>query len=493
MNNRHYYVVIVGSGPAGLGVAEVLKNERTLSSQTLIIEKGNPLDKRTCVVRQGKKCSSCKLCNIISGVGGAGPYTDGKICLFEQDLSDLFPRSEENENHGEVSRKINDYLKKVEKIWTNHGAADLKKAEVNKKEVNEKMEALKAKALKHGIRYICYPVLHIGSDGAKNVIQRYVSDCTSAGIRIETNSNVTAIKRIDSQFEITYQKTNDSNGGEIKKVTADFLVLALGRDMQKATHIEQLLDPLGLTFKPRSLEIGCRVEVPYEIMEEVTQITFDPKFIMDAPTHEDLVRTFCTCHRGKVAREGNRVNGHVDRTILTQNTNFAILVSYSLKDFLMADAMDLGNTIAKIALSHGKGKPIIQRLGDLRKGSASTAESIKRSYIKPTLRVNRLVTPGDIASCYPGRIIDDILEGLEMLSSVIEGINNNENLLYAPEIKPTCSVGLKEGVKTKVANLYVCGDFSGYTRGIAQATCMGIMVGEDILNEVRKGFQLRFG
>ena len=80
-----------------------------------------------------------------------------------------------------------------------------------------------------------------------------------------------------------------------------------------------------------------------------------------------------------------------------------------------------------------------------------------------------------------------------MLSSVIEGINNNENLLYAPEIKPTCSVGLKEGIKTEVPNLYICGDFSGYTRGIAQATCMGIMVGEDILNEVRKGFQLRFG
>ena len=447
----------------------------------MILEKGKPLDKRTCAVREGEQCRSCKPCNIISGVGGAGPYTDGKICLFEQDLGDLFPHSQQNENTHESSSKIEHYLKKVKEMWVAHGATGLKETKVNKK-----MEVLKAKAFRNRIRYICYPVLHIGSDGAKEVISRYISEYTSAGIRIETNSNVTAIKRIDGRFEITYQKTDNYNGGEIKKVTADFLVLALGRDMQKSSHIEQLLGPLELTFVPRNLEIGCRVEVPYQIMEEVIQISFDPKFIMIAPRHQDYVRTFCTCHRGKVTREGACVNGHVDRSTLTGNTNFAILVSSSLKGFIMEDAMDYGNRIAEIALSQGRRKPVIQRLGDLRKGIPSTAESIKKSYIKPTLRLGELVTPGDIASSYPGRITDDILEGLGMLSTIIEGINNDENLLYAPEIKPTCSVRLKEGIRTKVPNLYICGDFSGYTRGIAQATCMGIMVGEDILREERK-------
>jgi uncharacterized FAD-dependent dehydrogenase len=83
---------------------------------------------------------------------------------------------------------------------------------------------------------------------------------------------------------------------------------------------------------------------------------------------------------------------------------------------------------------------------------------------KPTLRLDRHVTPSDISSCYPTRITVDILEGLEMLDKVVTGINNDQNLVYAPEIKPTCSISLTDGVKTEVPRLYVCGDFSGYTR-----------------------------
>ncbi len=486
--SNHYYVVIVGSGPAGLGVAEILKNDSILSPRTLILEKGNPLDKRICAVKEGKRCRSCKPCNILCGIGGAGPYTDGKICLYQQDLNELFSYPPEDKNNNEeISLKINHYLKIVQEIWTKHGASDFKKIQVN-----GKMETLKAEALKHGINYICYPVLHIGSDGAREVIERYIKKLTSTGIKIEINSNVVAIKKVDTYFEITYQKTNALNSIESKKVTADFLILALGREMQKPIHISQLFKDLKLTFKPKNLEIGVRVEVPYQIMEDITQITFDPKFIMIAPTYQDYVRTFCTCHKGKVVREGTRVNGHIDRTILTQNTNFAILVRWTLDTLILDDAMDYGNTIAKLVLSQGKGKPIIQRLGDLNRGIPSTAESIRKSYIKPTLRIGWLVTPGDIASCYPRRIIVDILEGLKILGKVLKGIDNDQNLLYAPEIKPTCSIHLKEGVKTEIPNLYVCGDFSGYTRGIAQAMAMGIMVGEDIINEVSKGFQLKF-
>jgi len=487
MSNEHYYAVIVGSGPAGLGVAEMLKNEPLLSSRTLILEKGKHLDERTCFVREGKKCRNCKPCNILCGLGGAGPYTDGKICLYRQDLNELFPHSQENENSEGISNKINHYLEMVKEIWTTHGASDFKEIKIN-----DKMKVLKAEALKSSIDYICYPVLHIGSDGAKEVIKSYIKDITKVGIKIEINSNVVAIDKINKEFEITYQKINTFNDIEIRKVTADFLVLALGREMQRPTYINQLLKNLKLTFKPKNLEIGCRVEVPYQIMEYTTQVTFDPKFIMITPTYQDYVRTFCTCDRGRVVREGSCVNGHIDRNKLTDNTNFAVLVRWPLDSLILDDAMDYGNTIAKLTLSQGKNKPIIQRLGDLKKGIPSTVESIKKSYIKPTLRVDWLVTPGDIASCYPKRIITDILEGFEILSNVLKGINNDQNLLYAPEIKPTCSIHLKEGVKTEVPNLYVCGDFSGYTRGIAQAMSMGIMVGEDIINEVKKGFQLRY-
>ena len=481
---EHYYVVIVGSGPAGLGLAEVLKKNSILPSRTLILEKGKALENRTCAVKEGKKCTSCNPCNIMSGVGGAGPYTDGKICLYPQNLNELLLPSQEKYNE-ENSKKIEKYLDRVKELWSEYGVKDYKEIEIN-----ERMERLKTEALKHGINYVCYPVLHIGSDGARGVIESYIKSLTKTGIKLQTNSKVISIKKANGKFEITYEKVDTSNHIENKKVTADFLVLALGREMQKTTHINQLLKDFKLTFNPGNIEIGCRVEVPYQIMEEIIQITFDPKFKMSTPTYQDSVRTFCTCHRGKVVREQSCVNGHIDRTQPTQNTNFAILVEWPLDHHSLDDAMEYGNRIAQLTLSEGKGKPIIQRVGDLKRGIPSTKESIKKSHIKPTLRLDWQVTPGSIDSCYPRRIVINILEGLEKLDSVVKGVNDDQNLLYAPEIKPTCAIQLKEGVKTEIPNLYICGDFSGYTRGIAQAMCMGMMVGEDIL---REGFQQRLG
>jgi uncharacterized FAD-dependent dehydrogenase len=484
MNIKHYYVVIVGAGPAGLAVAEILKADPILSTRTLILEKGNALDKRICEARQGRKCKSCRPCNILSGVGGAGPYTDGKICLYPQDLNELFRSSQDvADNNEDNSEKINEMLERCKQIWTNHGVNDFKETKVG-----PKMLELRTEALKQDINYIPYSVLHIGSDGAKEVISRYVENLIDAGTEIVSNAEVTTVKKINNEFLITCKKNDTS---EETKIRADFLVLALGRDVQKKAYVNQLLKDLRLTFKPHNLEIGCRVEVPYQIMEDVIQSTFDPKFTIITPTHQDSVRTFCTCHKGRIIREEVCINGHVDRSLLTENTNFAILVRWPLENLFLDDAMDFGNTIAKLTISYGKGKPIIQRLGDLRKGIASTSEMIKKSHIKPTLRLNWLVQSGDIGSCYPRRIVVDILEGLEKLDNIIKGVNNDQNLLYAPEIKPTCRIQLKEGIKTEVPNFYICGDFSGYTRGIAQAMCMGMMVGQDIVKEGKKISQLK--
>lgn len=487
MSVEHYYVAIVGSGPAGLAVADVLKTDPILSAHTLILEKGNSLDERTCVVKNGMKCRSCEPCNIISGVGGAGPYTDGKICLYQQDLRELFSQSKDEDNDDKAtSEKIQEYLEKCKAIWTSHGVSDAKEIQRS-----PEMERLKTESLKHGIDYICYPVLHIGSDGAAEVLDKYVNSLTNMGIELKERANVIAVKRLNNEFQITYESVDSSGEKETRTITSDFLVLALGRYMQKTAHLSQLFNELKpLNFRPNNLEIGCRVEVPHQIMEDITEITFDPKFIMITPTYQDTVRTFCTCRRGNVVREGNYVNGHIDRSKLTDNTNFALLARWPLDTLLLDDAMDFGSTIAKLTLSSGKGKPIIQRLGDLRRGLPSTKESIRKSHIKPTLRLNRLVEPCDIASCYPRRIVVDILEGLEKLDNIVKGVNDDQNLLYAPEIKPTCVIELKEGVKTEIPNLYVCGDFSGYTRGIAQAMCMGIMVGEDIIKE-KENLQLR--
>ena len=71
-----YDVIIVGGGPAGLFAAAWLGENTSLS--VLVIEKGKQAQRRDCPVgRLG--CIHCKPCNILSGIGGAGLFSDGKL------------------------------------------------------------------------------------------------------------------------------------------------------------------------------------------------------------------------------------------------------------------------------------------------------------------------------------------------------------------------------------------------------------------------------
>jgi hypothetical protein len=238
---------------------------------------------------------------------------------------------------------------------------------------------------------------------------------------------------------------------------------------------------IGLTFNP--VDIGVRVEVPAKVMEEVTEVSWDPKFHIMTKTYDDFVRTFCACPNGYVTTEnyGNSifgVNGHSMFHSRSDNTNFAFLVKVALTEPL-EDTTEYGRLIANQANVLGGKKPLIQRLGDLKAGKRSTWERIKRSHVKPTLKE---VTPGDISMAYPHRIIQDILEGLDMLSNVIPGLNSDSTLLYAPEIKFYARrVQTNEHLQTKIPNLFVAGDGAGLSRGIVGAAATGIIAARGIL------------
>lgn len=478
MLDEHYEIIIVGSGPAGLGVASVIKDNTSLAQKTLIIEKGKSIEERRCYVREGELCRLCNPCNVISGLGGAGPYTDGKICLFRSNLESLLPEHERSDYDEENNKIVDDYLNKVKEIWTTYSYDDVKIIKPQKEMVN----SLKIKANKENIKFNEYPVIHISTDNASITLNNFIKDLENCGIKIKSESNVVNIKKLNDKYYLVIKYMKNSKYFK-HEITCKYLVLALGRDFQRSSNIHHLFNNINVKFIPDNLEIGVRIEVSNHIMDDIIETTYDPKFKIKTPTYDDEVRTFCVCHKGKIVREGQYVNGHTDRKSLTENTNFALIVRWPLQDLFWEDAMDYGYNIAKILLAQGKGKPIIQLLGDLKKGKTSTLESISNNYIKPTLNCDLNVIPGNINNSYPRRLIIDILEGLEELDKVITGVNKDYNLIYAPEIKPSCVVNLIKGVKTDVPNLYVCGDFSGHTRGISQAMAMGIMVGKDILNK----------
>ena len=70
--------IIVGAGPAGIFCALELVKQGKI--KITIIDRGKEVYKRKCPRRERNvECVACKTCDITSGFGGAGAWSDGKI------------------------------------------------------------------------------------------------------------------------------------------------------------------------------------------------------------------------------------------------------------------------------------------------------------------------------------------------------------------------------------------------------------------------------
>jgi len=229
------------------------------------------------------------------------------------------------------------------------------------------------------------------------------------------------------------------------------------------------------------VDLGVRVELPATVLEPITRMVYESKFIYYSRAFDDQVRTFCMCPYGEVSIEyaGNvmTVNGHSFHDRRTANTNFAILVSKSFTE-PFDDPIAYGTSIAQLAnlLSGGI---MVQRLGDLEAGRRTNAERLARSIVSATLKS---ATPGDLNLVLPYRYVVNILEMLDALDLVAPGVASRHTLLYGVEAKFYSSrLKLTRDLETEVINLFAAGDGAGVTRGLVQASASGLIVGREIL------------
>jgi len=74
-----YDVIIVGAGPAGIFASLELSGS---GLGVLLLDKGREIDSRVCPIQHGEnRCLSCLPCHLVSGFGGAGAFSDGKLTL----------------------------------------------------------------------------------------------------------------------------------------------------------------------------------------------------------------------------------------------------------------------------------------------------------------------------------------------------------------------------------------------------------------------------
>ncbi|MEM2098994.1 MAG: NAD(P)/FAD-dependent oxidoreductase [Candidatus Bathyarchaeia archaeon] len=452
----NYDVIIVGAGPAGIFSALELTEKNHLN--VLLLDRGLDIDQRKCPSSRGFDCQHCEPCSVLSGWGGAGAYSDGKLTLSTEVGGWL--------NQYVSLKEFEALIKYVDDVYLKYGANPQIYGEDT-----EKVDEIERKASLAGLRLIRQKIRHMGTEKCAETLKR---------MRRELEGKITFQPRTDVKSIIIENNTvKGVKTSADEKIYSKYVIVAPGRGGAEWLQTEAQLHGLKTVNNP--VDVGVRVEVLASVMEELTKVLYEPKFIYHSKAFDDQVRTFCVSPYGEVTTESYdgvlTVNGQSYAERKTKNTNFAILVSTSFTE-PFREPIAYGKYVARLSnlLSGGV---MVQRLGDLVLGRRSTPERIARSVVTPTLKN---ATPGDLSFVLPYRYLADIREMLQALDAIAPGVHSRDTLLYGIEVKFYSShLELSNNLETRIHNMFTIGDGAGVTRGLIQASASGVIVAREIL------------
>ena len=446
-------VAIVGAGPAGIFAGLALSDVPGVKVR--IFEKGPDIDARLANARRKGKARDARW--LLSGWGGAGAFSDGKLTLSPEvggQLTSYLPRPE-----------VDRLLAEVDGMWLRFGAPE---AVYGGDE--DGMSELAARATRADLKLVATRIRHLGTDRCPMVLREMRR---ALGENVEVHAGEAVAKILAARGAASGVETAAG-----KRYRADYVIAAPGREGSQ-WFVEEAAR-LALEREDNPVDVGVRVEVPAEVMAEVTATAYESKLIFYSKSFDDRVRTFCMCPYGEVVTEESEgvitVNGHSYAGKRTGNTNFALLVSTRFTEPFQ-DPIGYGRYVARLANLISDGV-ICQRLGDLRAGRRSTAERIARGLVRPTLES---ATAGDLSFAMPHRYLSSILEALEALDRFAPGIGSRHTLLYGIEVKfYSARPHLTERLETEVRTLFAVGDGAGVTRGLVQASASGLLAGREV-------------
>ncbi len=311
---------------------------------------------------------------------------------------------------------------------------------------------------------------HVGTDRSRVLIQRLLSDLESRGVQFRLEQEVTDV-------------INDAAGPGVViagtgTVRARQVIVAPGR--KGFSFLQQVMERLDIAYIDNVVDVGIRVETTvanYPIVNDY----YDPKFLFP-----EGVRTFCTnSGHARVVLERYQgfslVNGHAlsDGQPGNNLVNFALLKTIGLKNPVRS-GQQMAVFLGRLANEIGGGKPLMQRVGDFRLGKRSTTEAFNEDlYAFPP---SCPVTAGDLGLAVPAKIMRHIWAAMKKLDAIVPGILHPSTIMYYPEIKMYANkpVFLDRNFQVS-SNIYMIGDGAGTSRGITGAWASGIRAAEGIL------------
>lgn len=447
MNKKN--VVIVGAGPAGIFASYKLsENNRKNIFNITVIDKGRSIENRYCPMRDGKPCANCKPCNIMCGFGGAGSFSDSKLSLSPFGVG------------GDIIDYVTDEyalssIKQVTEIFDKFDK-DAKQRKIIGLETN-KYHEIEEKLKTQGLDLTYCPTKHLGTDGTLDIMKAMYKHLVDCGVNFVFN---TTVEDFSENSVITKDKT----------YPADYIIFAPGRSGNK--WLSDIMRKHGVNSNSCKFDIGYRVEVPAEIVAELTDCLYDMKI---SHVYEDgtKVRTFCTNPNGFVSEEkyDNGIalaNGHSYAEKKSFNTNFAVLVTYH-------DSIDMGRSIVR-AFNNAVGGNIVINNFDY----AFYGKNENNFSTHPTLMLPWVSK--QITNYTPASMNTYILDFLTRLDKLYPGVASNRTNLYGMEAKfYSDTIEVKNNFETNIPNVYCVGDGSGIARGIIQSASMALIAVDSIL------------
>jgi len=416
-----YDIIIVGSGPAGLGAAFHL-SEAAPALSILLLDR-----EKIC---SGGLLNDCKQ-----------NYTYPIGFVVEN-----WTREEAERLLPEVERLLQPVIKE-----------------------KKNLDVYRRRAERIGVSLLDIRQAHVGTDRSRALIRRLMSELEKRGVRFRLESEVTDIFDNDELGVVVVGK---------EKVFARKVIVAPGR--KGFSFLQQLMERMGINYIDNVVDVGIRLETTinnYPIVNDY----YDPKFIFPDRvrtfcTNSGHARVVLERYQGF-----NLVNGHAlsEKQPANNLVNFALLKTIGLKDPVRS-GQQMAVFLGRLANEIGGGKPLMQRVGDFRMGKRSTLETFNEDlYSFPP---SCPVTAGDLGLAVPAKIMRHLWAAMKKLDTIIPGILHPSTIMYYPEIKMYANKPAFLDRHFRVSgNVYMIGDGAGTSRGITGAWASGIRAAEGIL------------
>ena len=419
----NYDVIIVGTGPAGMGAAFSLI-EKKKGAKILMLDK-KPFS-------TGGMRNDCKM-NFTFPIGFPLEYWEENIA--------------------------NKYLDEVTRF--------LKPVFLPKKNI----DMYKNRATRLGCSLLDIKQTHLGTDGGLELIKKLQKELDEKGVTLSLGEEML---EIDNRKKVI--KTDR------REIGYKTILIAPGR--QGFHFLQNVMRMLGISYIDNIVDIGIRVETRLEHYPIVKDY-YDPKFYFKEKVrtfctnsgNAHVVKEKYATARGDIWYS---VNGHAFKQDESRNNglvNFAILKTVRFTEPL-ASGQEFAEHLGLLATLMGGGKPLMQRVGDFRLGSRSKTSTFNNDLydFKPSLAD---CCPSDISLAMPSKILRYIWSAMKNLDTIVPGILHPSTIMYYPEIKLYANKPDYKDKNFQVAEgVFFAGDGAGTSRGITGAWASGIRASE---------------